>query len=154
MTDAWVKVFRQPPFNITCCKELAGVSIEALHTQLQEHHASGAPPRLPSLPDEDTLDSWVNDCRSDELDEMMLTIVGGDDTVVDALAVLDITWPQDVKLWALVPQSLLSALRRELPEEQWAALEGRVTAGVIVDWAARAQHFEDTVWWLCLYSAA
>lgn len=141
-------MFRAPPFNITCCKELAAADSEELTARLEQHHATGAAPRLPYLPDEDTVEAWAAACRSDELDEMMLAVVGGDDAVLDALELVHIALPQDVALWASMPQTLLDTMRRELPEERWAAVEGRVTVEAIAEWAARAQRFAETVDWL------
>lgn len=154
MTDAWVRVFRSPAFCITCCRELADADAEELLARLQEHEAGGAAPPLPCpLPDEAALQEWVSACRADELDGMMLAVVGHDEDVLEALELVHVATPKDVALWASVPQALLDAMRRDLPGERWEAVEGRVTPEAIAAWAARAQEIVERVPWVELWAS-
>ena len=155
VTDAWVRLLRSPRLGlgVTRCRELAAQDAEALAARFQEHHASGAPPLLPSVPGLEEVEGWVAACRADELDEMMLAVVGGDEAVLEALELVHVATPKDVALWASVPQALLDTLRRDLPPGRWAAVEGRVSAEAIAEWAARAQGMVDAVPWVELWAS-
>ncbi len=154
VSDAWVKVLTAAPFSLPTCAALAAADAEELAPRLQQHHAAGATPLAPSAPTEDEVQAWISAAQSDEMDTVMMEIVGQDEDLLEALECVHVATPKDVKLWASVPTALLDMLERDLSEEKWGVVAEKLPSVEAVQALGRkAEGYQDKLAWLELWGS-
>jgi hypothetical protein len=142
---AWVRVLMRPSVRLGTSRALAGADVGGLVARLQ---AERLPKGQAQAPGEEQVAQWVRDCQAQELDDIMVDVVGGDPDVLEVMERVHVATPMDVTLWAKTPGALVDTVRGELGDEAFEDFEERITPEAVAGWAAKAQDYVQRLPWL------